>query len=61
MFDASEQVCPQYPSDLGADGNSLTAEAHEQKRQTVALSFLRQGTTFTVYGGEEKTEKIPPF
>ncbi len=33
----------------------------EQKRQSVDLSFLRQGVTFNVYGDSAGTEKIFPF
>ncbi len=32
-----------------------------QKQNTVELSFLRQGVTFTVYGDDEGTERIFPF
>ena len=60
MFDASGQVRPHYQAILGRM-DSLTVEAYEQKRQTVDLSFLRQGITFTVYGDKEGTEKIFPF
>jgi uncharacterized circularly permuted ATP-grasp superfamily protein len=60
MFDASGEVRPHYRAILERM-SSLTTEAYEQKRQTVDLSFLRQGITFTVYGDEEGTEKIFPF
>jgi uncharacterized circularly permuted ATP-grasp superfamily protein len=59
---------------LGADGNvrqhynrfrelfrSLTPKEFEIKRQSVDISFLRQGITFNVYGDSAGTEKIFPF
>lgn len=60
MFDGQGNVRPHYQAILERM-SSLTTEAYEQKRQTVDLSFLRQGITFTVYGDEEGTEKIFPF
>jgi len=41
--------------------SELTVDEFHQKRESVDLSFLRQGITFTVYGQEEGTEKIFPF
>jgi hypothetical protein len=40
---------------------SLTPEEFEHRRQSVDLSFLRQGITFNVYGDARGTEKIFPF
>jgi Uncharacterized conserved protein len=60
MFDGAGAVRPHYRAILDRM-STLTREAYEQKRQTVDLSFLRQGITFTVYGDEEGTEKIFPF
>ncbi len=39
----------------------LTSEEFDNKRQSVDLSFLRQGVTFNVYGDSAGTEKIFPF
>jgi uncharacterized circularly permuted ATP-grasp superfamily protein len=39
----------------------LTPEDFEHRRQSVDLSFLRQGITFNVYGDARGTEKIFPF
>src|SRR5215813_7845346 len=39
----------------------LTSEEFEQRRQTIDLSFLRQGITFTVYSDSQGTERIFPF
>ncbi len=60
MFDTDGSVRPHYRPILDRM-QSLTTDEYEQKRQTVDLSFLRQGITFTVYGDEEGTEKIFPF
>ncbi len=60
MFEPGGAERPHYQAILQRM-SSLTVEAYEQKRQTVDLSFLRQGITFTVYGDEEGTEKIFPF
>jgi uncharacterized circularly permuted ATP-grasp superfamily protein len=40
---------------------SLTPKEFEIKRQSVDISFLRQGITFNVYGDSAGTEKIFPF
>lgn len=60
MFEPNGVERPHYQAILQRMA-TLTTEAYEQKRQTVDLSFLRQGITFTVYGDEEGTEKIFPF
>jgi len=60
MFTPDGQVRPHYRAIL-ARIQQLSVDAFEQKRQTVDLSFLRQGITFTVYNDEEGTEKIFPF
>jgi len=39
----------------------LTPEEFDHRRQSVDLSFLRQGITFNVYGDARGTEKIFPF
>ncbi len=40
---------------------SLPPEEFSQRRQSVDLSFLRQGITFNVYGDAQGAEKIFPF
>jgi uncharacterized circularly permuted ATP-grasp superfamily protein len=40
---------------------ALTPEEFRQKRDSVDLSFLRQGITFNVYGDSQGTERIFPF
>ena len=40
---------------------TLSAAEFAHKRQSVDLSFLRQGITFNVYGDSAGTEKIFPF
>jgi uncharacterized circularly permuted ATP-grasp superfamily protein len=40
---------------------SLPTEELQRRKQAADLSFLNQGTTFTVYGREEGTEKIFPY
>jgi uncharacterized circularly permuted ATP-grasp superfamily protein len=40
---------------------TLTPEEFEHRRQSVDLSFLRQGVTFNVYGDSQGAEKIFPF
>ncbi|MGB0335194.1 MAG: circularly permuted type 2 ATP-grasp protein [Opitutales bacterium] len=60
MFEADGSIRPHYRA-IFERLQSLSGESYEQKRQTVDLSFLRQGITFTVYGDDEGTEKIFPF
>ena len=60
MFVEKDSVRPHYQN-LLERLNELSVEEFHQKRQSVDLSFLRQGITFTVYGEKEGTEKIFPF
>lgn len=60
MFDAEGQPRPHYRN-LLERLQELSADDFHLKRESVDLSFLRQGITFTVYGEEEGTEKIFPF
>jgi uncharacterized circularly permuted ATP-grasp superfamily protein len=39
----------------------LPAEELQRRKQSVDLAFLTQGITFTVYGGDEGTERIFPY
>ncbi len=41
--------------------NGLSPEEFEAKRRAIALSFLRQGITFNVYGDSRGAERIFPF
>jgi len=60
MFTPEGTVRPHYQA-IFERMQSLTAEEYQQKSQTVDLSFLSQGITFTVYGDKDETEKIFPF
>ena len=60
MFQADGTPRPHYRNLLERLTELSTDEFHA-KRESVDLSFLRQGITFTVYGQEEGTEKIFPF
>ena len=60
MFESNGVARPHYRN-LLERLSELTPEEFHQKQQSVDLSFLRQGITFTVYGEEEGTEKIFPF
>ncbi len=60
MFESQGVPRPHYRN-LLERLSELSTEAFHQKRESVDLSFLRQGITFTVYGEEEGTEKIFPF
>src|SRR5579862_3410038 len=39
----------------------LTHDELQRRKQSADLSFLTQGITFTVYGGDEGTERIFPY
>lgn len=41
--------------------DEMDDEEFERKRQLAAATFLNQGITFTVYSGDEGTERIFPF
>src|SRR5689334_10572870 len=41
--------------------DSLTPEEFDHRKQSIDLSFLRQGITFNVYGDARGAEKIFPF
>ncbi len=60
MFESDGVPRPHYRN-LLERLQELTTDEFHQKRESVDLSFLRQGITFTVYGEEEGTEKIFPF
>lgn len=60
MFGATSEARPQYRQlhslIRGLDGDEL-----RRRQQAADTSFLNQGITFTVYGGEEGTERIFPY
>jgi uncharacterized circularly permuted ATP-grasp superfamily protein len=60
MVDAHDQVRPHYRRFQQLFGD-IKLEDFDRYRQSVDLSFLRQGITFNVYGDAQGTEKIFPF
>ena len=60
MFDASGQVRPHYKILLDRFADMDEGE-FDRKRQLAEKSYLNQGITFTVYSGDEGTERIFPF
>ena len=59
MFDANGEVRPNYAA-LHARMASLSGAELAHRQWTLEQSFLMQGITFTVYGGETTTERIIP-
>lgn len=59
MFDAQGKPRPHYEK-LCERLGGLSREEFEQKAQSVGLSMLMQGITFTVYSDNEGTERIFP-
>lgn len=60
MFEEDLSTRPHYAAFAERFGNLSLEEFHDI-RQAVDLAFLRQGVTFTVYSGDEGTERIFPF
>ena len=60
MFDAEGEVRAQY-LELYHRLLDMPAETLFQRQQAADLMFLNQGITFTVYGGEEGTERTWPY
>jgi uncharacterized circularly permuted ATP-grasp superfamily protein len=60
MFSAEGQ-CRAHYRVLYERLNAMPAEELRRRRQAADLSFLYQGITFTVYGGDEGTERIFPY
>jgi uncharacterized circularly permuted ATP-grasp superfamily protein len=60
MVSAPNSVRRHY-TQLADRFSALTPEEFRQKRDSVDLSFLRQGITFNVYGDSQGTERIFPF
>ncbi len=59
MFAADGEVRPNYAA-LYARMASLSAAELAHRQWTLEQSFLMQGITFTVYGGDSTTERIIP-
>ena len=60
MFDQSGAVRPHYAKLLERFGE-MDTEDFERKCALAEHSYLSQGITFTVYSGDEGTERIFPF
>lgn len=60
MFDSAGQVRPHYAKLLERFAGMEPAE-FDRKNAQAANSYLSQGITFTVYSGDEGTERIFPF
>ena len=60
MIDATRRPRPQY-EELYQRLLDMPAETLFERQQAANLMFLNQGITFTVYGGEEGTERIWPY
>lgn len=60
MFDSAGKVRPHYAKLLERFAGMEPAE-FERKNAMAANSYLSQGITFTVYSGDEGTERIFPF
>ncbi len=60
MFDSVGKVRPHYAKLLERFSDMEPAE-FERKNALAANSYLSQGITFTVYSGDEGTERIFPF
>ena len=60
MFGADGECRPHYRA-LYRRLHDMPAEELRRRQQAADLSFLHQGITFTVYGGDEGTERIFPY
>ena len=60
MFSKDGQVRPHYER-LLRRFEEMEPEEFERKRAIAEKSYLNQGITFTVYSGDEGTERIMPF
>ena len=60
MFGKDGQIRPHYQQLLERFEDLDSAE-FERKRVLAEKSYLNQGITFTVYSGDEGTERIMPF
>src|SRR5262245_17142844 len=60
MFPAAGAPRPQYDALLRRRVELQPSEL-KQRQQPADIGFLNQGITFTVYGHDERTEKIFPY
>nr|WP_051189062.1 circularly permuted type 2 ATP-grasp protein [Halalkalibacillus halophilus] len=60
MLESTEKPKNHYKSFYNILANFSNHELYE-KHEVAQLSFLRQGITFTVYSGEQSTERTMPF
>lgn len=60
MFDSSGRVRPHYEMLLQRFSEMESAD-FERKKLLAERTYLNQGITFTVYSGDEGTERIMPF
>ena len=60
MFGADGECRPHYRA-LYRRLHDMPAEELRRRQQAADLSFLHHGITFTVYGGDEGTERIFPY
>jgi uncharacterized circularly permuted ATP-grasp superfamily protein len=60
MFEADGQVRPHY-SKILERFSEMDVALFEPKRALAEKTYLNQGITFTVYSGDEGTERIMPF
>src|SRR5688572_9477958 len=60
MWSAAGKVRPHYTQLLRRFGE-VSTEEFARKYELATQTFLKQGVTFTVYSGDEGTERIMPF
>ena len=60
MFDGSGTVRPHYRH-IMEELADMPADEYRKKQSAVDAAFMRGGVTFTVYSGDEGTERIFPF
>jgi uncharacterized circularly permuted ATP-grasp superfamily protein len=60
MFDGEGKVRPHYQRILERF-TEMDAQTFERKRALAEKAYLNQGITFTIYSGDEGTERIMPF
>ncbi|MEI8284431.1 MAG: circularly permuted type 2 ATP-grasp protein [bacterium] len=60
MFEGDGKVRPHYQRILERF-SEMDAQTFERKRALAEKAYLNQGITFTIYSGDEGTERIMPF
>ncbi len=60
MFDGEGKVRPHYQRILERF-SEMDTQTFERKRALAEKAYLNQGITFTIYSGDEGTERIMPF